>query len=44
MKRVLLTGMSGVGKSTVIGALAVRGFKAVDEDVTILLRLVQSQT
>jgi dephospho-CoA kinase len=32
MKRVLLTGMSGTGKSTVIGALAARGYKAVDAD------------
>ena len=32
MKRVLLTGMSGVGKSTVITALAARGYKAVDAD------------
>lgn len=32
MKRVLLTGMSGVGKSTVINELAARGYKAVDAD------------
>ena len=32
MKRVLLTGMSGTGKSTVIGELAARGFRAVDTD------------
>lgn len=32
MKRVLLTGMSGTGKSTVIVALAARGYKAVDLD------------
>ena len=32
MKRVLLTGMSGTGKSTLIGALAARGYKAVDAD------------
>ena len=32
MKRVLLTGISGTGKSTVIGALAARGYKAVDAD------------
>ena len=32
MKRVLLTGMSGVGKSTVIQELAARGYKAVDAD------------
>ena len=32
MKRVLLTGMSGTGKSTVVGELAARGYKAVDAD------------
>lgn len=32
MKRVLLTGMSGTGKSTLIGELAARGYKAVDTD------------
>lgn len=32
MKRILLTGMSGSGKSTVIGELAARGYKAVDAD------------
>ena len=32
MKRLLLTGMSGSGKSTVINALAARGYKAVDLD------------
>lgn len=32
MKRVLLTGMSGTGKSTVIGELTARGYKAIDTD------------
>ena len=32
MKRILLTGMSGTGKSTVIAELAARGYKAVDSD------------
>ena len=32
MKRILLTGMSGAGKSTVIGALRARGYRAVDMD------------
>jgi|Tabmets5t2r1_1033131.scaffolds.fasta_scaffold22413_1 shikimate kinase len=32
MKRVLLTGMSGTGKSTLVKALAARGYKAVDAD------------
>ncbi|GIG69353.1 AAA family ATPase [Phytomonospora endophytica] len=32
MARVLLTGMSGVGKSTVLAALAARGHRTVDAD------------
>jgi dephospho-CoA kinase len=32
MKRVLITGMSGTGKSTVVAALAARGHKGVDAD------------
>ena len=32
MKRVLLTGMSGTGKSSIIHELSARGFKAVDTD------------
>jgi uridine kinase len=32
VKRVLLTGMSGTGKTSVIRALGARGFKAVDTD------------
>jgi hypothetical protein len=32
VKRVLLTGMSGTGKSSVISELAALGFKAVDTD------------
>jgi dephospho-CoA kinase len=32
MKRVLVTGMSGTGKSTTITALTSRGYKAVDAD------------
>ncbi len=32
MKKVLLTGISGSGQSTLIGALAARGYKAVDAD------------
>lgn len=32
MKRVLLTGMSGTGKSMVICELAARGYKAIDAD------------
>jgi dephospho-CoA kinase len=32
VKRILLTGISGTGKSTSIGELAARGFKAVDAD------------
>src|ERR671915_1040654 len=40
MKRVLLTGMSGTGKSTVIAELAARGYKAVDADDDGLSELV----
>jgi shikimate kinase len=32
MQRVLLTGMSGTGKSTLIQELAARGYKAIDTD------------
>jgi shikimate kinase len=32
VKRVLLTGMSGTGKSTLICALAARGYRAIDAD------------
>jgi shikimate kinase len=32
MKRILLTGLSGTGKSTLIAALAAHGYKAVDAD------------
>lgn len=32
MKRVLLTGMSGTGKSSIVRELAARGYKAVDTD------------
>jgi dephospho-CoA kinase len=32
VKRVLITGMSGTGKSSVIAELAARGYKAVDVD------------
>ncbi|HEY6593880.1 MAG TPA: AAA family ATPase [Asanoa sp.] len=33
MKRVLITGMSGAGKSAVVGALRARGYRAFDADV-----------
>ena len=32
MKRILITGISGTGKSTVIGTLAARGYQAIDAD------------
>jgi len=40
MTRVLVTGMSGTGKSTVIGGLAARGYRAVDADSAELSELV----
>jgi shikimate kinase len=40
MKRVLITGMSGTGKSTVIGELARRGYRAYDADEGELSELV----
>jgi shikimate kinase len=40
VKRVLLTGMSGTGKSTVIEELAARGYKAVDTDYHGMSELV----
>jgi broad-specificity NMP kinase len=40
VKRVLVTGMSGTGKSTVIKELSRRGFKAVDADNDGLSELV----
>jgi hypothetical protein len=40
MKRVLLTGMSGTWKSTVINELSARGYKAVDTDYHGLSELV----
>src|SRR5271165_6921907 len=32
VKRILLTGLSGTGKSTLIAALVARGYKGVDAD------------
>jgi shikimate kinase len=40
VKRILITGMSGTGKSSVIAELARRGFKAVDTDYGGLSELV----
>jgi len=41
MKRVLLTGMSGSGKSTVTSELAARGYKALDLDCDTYSEWVQ---
>ncbi|QBD75820.1 shikimate kinase [Ktedonosporobacter rubrisoli] len=41
MKRILLTGMSGTGKSTLIRALAARGYKAVDADCDELSQWIE---
>jgi shikimate kinase len=40
MKRVLITGMSGTGKSTLIKELTARGYRAVDADEGGLSELV----
>lgn len=40
MKRVLITSMSGTGKSTVVAALAARSHKAIDADLHGLSELV----
>lgn len=42
MKRILITGMSGTGKSTVIEALAARGYKAIDADAEGLSGMVDA--
>ena len=41
MKRVLITGMSGTGKSTVTAELAARGYNAVDADYGGLSEVVR---
>jgi shikimate kinase len=42
VKRILLTGMSGTGKSTLIGELAARAYKAVDADCDEFSEWVES--
>jgi shikimate kinase len=41
VKRILLTGMSGTGKSSLIGELAARGHKAIDADADHWSELVR---
>jgi dephospho-CoA kinase len=41
MKRILLTGLSGTGKSTLIAALAAQGYTAVDADGDAFSRWAQ---
>lgn len=43
MRRVLITGMSGAGKSTVVGALAARGHRAVDLDTPVWSHWVDAE-
>ena len=40
MKRILLTGLSGTGKSTIIAELGTRGYKAVDADCDLFSQWV----
>lgn len=42
MRRVLITGLSGVGKSTVIARLAELGYKAIDTDYGGYFELVEA--
>ena len=44
MKKVLLTGMSGTGKSTLADALTTRGYKANDADSDEWCEWVQVST
>ena len=40
MERILITGMSGTGKSSVVEALAARGYRAIDADADGISELV----
>ena len=44
MKRILITGMSGTGKSTLISELAVRGYNAVDLDTSAWSEWVEADS
>lgn len=44
MKRVLITGLSGTGKSSVVAALASRGYRAVDLDTPEWSEIVASDS
>ena len=41
MKRILITGMSGTGKSSVVAALSARGYRAIDTDADGISELVE---
>ena len=43
MTRVLITGMSGTGKSTLLGELAARGYRTVDTDYGDYYELVDGE-
>lgn len=43
MKRVLITGMSGAGKSSLLCELATRGYRAVDTDYGDYFQVVDGE-
>ena len=44
MKRVLITGMSGAGKTSLLDELAARGYQAVDTDYGDYFQAIDGET